>query len=95
MSVTGKRKRDAGAPAPAHRASFGNSKKAAHKGGKVVTNVSVKQVRSNPFETVKQRSKFAVLGRKLKGTERETGQARSRAIQKRKESLLVELQQVL
>ncbi len=108
-AMSGKRQRDAGPSASSgdpHRASFSAASKSkggsgvfkATAGGKKpgavrVAAVTTKEVRHNPFETVKQRSKFAVLGRKLKGTEREAGQARSRAIQKRKESLLVELKQ--
>lgn len=55
---------------------------------------AIAQAAVNPFERLKQTSKFEVMGRKLKGTERDVGQARSRAIQQRKESLLVEFKQV-
>jgi hypothetical protein len=67
-----------------HRASFGSHK---------ASTAAVDAVKLNPFERLKQRAKFDVMGRTLKGTQRANGQARSRAIQKRKESLLVELQQ--
>ncbi|XP_030449265.1 uncharacterized protein LOC115671769 isoform X1 [Syzygium oleosum] len=44
----------------------------------------------NPFETIWSRRKFDVLGKKRKGEERRVGLARSRAIEKRKNTLLKE-----
>ena len=85
-------KASAGGSNNPHRASFGGG--SGGKGGKSGPSAqAVAAVKLNPFERLKQRTKFDVLGRSLKGTQRDNGQARSRAIQKRKESLLVELQQ--
>ncbi|CAN6470713.1 unnamed protein product [Victoria cruziana] len=47
----------------------------------------------NPFESVWMRRKFDVLGKKRKGEEIRIGSARSKAVKKRKETLLAEYQQ--
>lgn len=104
MSASGhKRKFGASGSNSTHRASFGGGggggkhggggNKHGGGGGRGPSAAALDAVKLNPFERLKQRVKFDVLGRSLKGTQRANGQARSRAIQKRKESLLVELQQ--
>ncbi|CAL2231961.1 unnamed protein product [Prunus armeniaca] len=47
----------------------------------------------NPFETIWSRRKFDILGKKRKGEERRIGLSRSRAIEKRKNTLLKEYEQ--
>ncbi|XP_048318626.2 uncharacterized protein LOC107429082 isoform X1 [Ziziphus jujuba] len=47
----------------------------------------------NPFENIWSRRKFDILGKKRKGEERRLGVARSRAIDKRKKTLLKEYEQ--
>ncbi|KAF4353548.1 hypothetical protein F8388_024353 [Cannabis sativa] len=47
----------------------------------------------NPFETIWSRRKFDILGKKRKGEELRVGLARSRAIDKRKNTLLKEYEQ--
>lgn len=54
----------------------------------------VEEAKTNPFERLQHGSKHQIIGRRLKGTQQDLGQARSRAIEKRKQSLLVELNQV-
>lgn len=49
--------------------------------------------KDNPFETIWSRRKFDILGKKRKGEERRVGLARSRAIDKRKKTLLKEYEQ--
>eukprot|EP00898_Chlorokybus_atmophyticus_P003514 jgi/Chlat1/4163/Chrsp27S04265 len=48
----------------------------------------------NPFERLHNRKKFDVLGRKLKGEQRNVGKARSDALEKRKRTLLQEFRQL-
>ncbi|CAI0463404.1 unnamed protein product [Linum tenue] len=55
------------------------------------TAVAMKQkapAADNPFETIWSRRKFDILGRKRKGEERRVGLSRSKAIDKRKKTLL-------
>ncbi|KAI3919606.1 hypothetical protein MKX01_018429 [Papaver californicum] len=47
----------------------------------------------NPFETLWSRRKFDVMGKKRKGEEKRLGLSRSRAIEKRKDTLLKEYRQ--
>ncbi|WZY76439.1 nucleolar protein 14 [Brassica rapa] len=49
----------------------------------------------NPFESIWARRKFDVLGKKRKGEERRVGLSRSRAVDKRKNTLLKEYEQSL
>nr|VDD22398.1 unnamed protein product [Brassica oleracea] len=49
----------------------------------------------NPFESIWSRRKFDVLGKKRKGEERRVGLSRSRAVDKRKNTLLKEYEQSL
>ncbi|XP_010681128.2 uncharacterized protein LOC104896124 [Beta vulgaris subsp. vulgaris] len=49
--------------------------------------------KENPFETIWSRRKFDVIGKKRKGEECRIGQARARAIEKRKKTLLKEYEQ--
>ncbi|CAN0896225.1 Nucleolar protein 14 [Linum grandiflorum] len=70
-----------------------NKKKKSKRTGTAV--VAMKQkaaVADNPFETIWSRRKFDVLGKKRKGEERRVGSARSKAIEKRKNTLLVDYQ---
>ncbi|KAK4785244.1 hypothetical protein SAY86_001933 [Trapa natans] len=48
---------------------------------------------NNPFETIWSHRKFDILGKKRKGEERRIGLSRSRAIEKRKKTLLKEYEQ--
>ncbi|KAM0983751.1 hypothetical protein ACFX2C_011253 [Malus domestica] len=50
-------------------------------------------LKPNPFETIWSRRKFDILGKKRKGEERRVGLSRSRAIEKRKNTLLREYEQ--
>ncbi|XP_010257952.1 PREDICTED: nucleolar protein 14 [Nelumbo nucifera] len=52
-----------------------------------------KPANENPFETIWSRRKFDILGKKRKGEEKRVGLARSRAIEKRKKTLLKEYEQ--
>lgn len=70
------------------------NKKKSKKSG--LNKVSMKQKaapKDNPFETIWSRRKFDVVGKKRKGEERRIGQARARAIEKRKKTLLKEYEQ--
>ncbi|XP_031490340.1 uncharacterized protein LOC116257584 [Nymphaea colorata] len=49
--------------------------------------------KANPFESIWTRRKFDVLGKKRKGEEIRMGSSRSKAVKKRKETLLAEYQQ--
>ncbi|CAK7326403.1 unnamed protein product [Dovyalis caffra] len=51
---------------------------------------ATKDNNNNPFETIWSRRKFDILGKKRKGEELRIGLARSRAIEKRKKTLLKE-----
>ncbi|XP_030511783.1 nucleolar protein 14 isoform X2 [Rhodamnia argentea] len=55
--------------------------------------MKAKAPKPNPFETIWSRRKFDILGKKRKGEERRVGLARSRAIEKRKNTLLKEYEQ--
>ena len=47
---------------------------------------------ANPFEAIRARSKYDIIGRSVKGAQKDISKAKSKAIQQRKESLLVEYQ---
>ncbi|PON97246.1 Nucleolar protein [Trema orientale] len=55
--------------------------------------MKVQAPKPNPFETIWSRRKFDILGKKRRGEERRVGLARSRAIEKRKKTLLKEYEQ--
>ncbi|XP_021718360.1 nucleolar protein 14-like [Chenopodium quinoa] len=70
-----------------------NKKKSKQSGVNKVS-MKLKSVpKDNPFETIWSRRKFDVIGKKRKGEERRIGQARARAIDKRKKTLLKEYEQ--
>jgi nucleolar protein 14 len=48
----------------------------------------------NPFEQIRTRKKFNVLGKKQKGDMKRTTQMRSAAVEKRRDTLLVEYKQL-
>ena len=50
--------------------------------------------RSNPFEQIRTRKKFSILGKKQKGTEKRITQKRAAAVEKRRDTLLVEYKQL-
>ena len=50
--------------------------------------------RSNPFEQIRTRKKFSILGKKQKGTEKRITQKRASAVEKRRDTLLVEYKQM-
>lgn len=50
--------------------------------------------RSNPFEQIRTRKKFSILGKKQKGTEKRITQKRAAAVEKRRDTLLVEYKQM-
>ncbi|KNA23202.1 hypothetical protein SOVF_026920 [Spinacia oleracea] len=70
-----------------------NKKKSKKAGVKKVSMKQKSAPKDNPFETIWSRRKFDVIGKKRKGEERRIGQARTRAIDKRKKTLLVEYEQ--
>ena len=49
---------------------------------------------NNPFEQIRTRKKFNILGKKQKGTEKRITQKRSAAVEKRRDTLLVEYKQL-
>ncbi|CAO2830177.1 unnamed protein product, partial [Amaranthus hypochondriacus] len=66
-------------------------KKKSKKAGVNKVSMKLKQPpKENPFETIWSRRKFDIIGKKRKGEERRIGQARTRAIEKRKKTLLKE-----
>ncbi|KAJ8760420.1 hypothetical protein K2173_015087 [Erythroxylum novogranatense] len=67
-----------------------NSKKKRKTTGPKAASMKIKAPSDNPFEVIWSRRKFDILGKKRKGEERRIGLARSRAIQKRKNTLLKE-----
>ncbi|KAI4357990.1 hypothetical protein L6164_001901 [Bauhinia variegata] len=69
------------------------NKKKKNKSGPDAVAMKVKAPKDNPFETIWSRRKFDILGKKRKGEERRVGLARSRAIEKRKKTLLKEYEQ--
>ncbi|KAL0731371.1 hypothetical protein Bca4012_027465 [Brassica carinata] len=77
-----------------------SKKKPDKKGGKkmgaeaVAMKAKAKKV-ENPFESIWSHRKFDVLGKKRKGEERRVGLSRSRAVDKRKNTLLKEYEQSL
>ncbi|XP_057961275.1 uncharacterized protein LOC131153166 [Malania oleifera] len=68
-------------------------KKKSKKSGPDAVAMKLKTPKDNPFETIWSRRKFDILGKKRKGEEHRVGLARSRAIEKRKKTLLKEYEQ--
>ena len=50
--------------------------------------------RGNPFEQIRTRKKFSILGKKQKGTDKRVTQKRAAAVEKRRDTLLVEYKQM-
>ncbi|XP_031385805.1 nucleolar protein 14 isoform X2 [Punica granatum] len=77
--------------------STGNKNKKTKKKSKAQPGAVAMKVKApklnNPFETIWSRRKFDILGKNRKGEERRVGLARSRAIDKRKKTLLKEYEQ--
>jgi len=69
----------------------GKNTKLSRKPGLVKSKAAAKATRDNPFERIRHRKKHAIVGQKLKGQETALGQARRRDLERRKDTLLVEM----